>query len=199
MPDPRGLAYRVQEELELALGDFRCAAVGHEVAAGAHFAIAQILAETGRLREARAECERALAVDPNLQGAKILWNDLRRNGTGRRGWLTELLGVGHRGRDAAPSPVGVLRGGQYPQRSEEDAAIMTRSRASKPRRVGLYWGGDEDRPQHEAAQDGARTPDISVRASSRWRDARRARGSSSRRASSQCGAGDGPRGRGSPA
>jgi len=84
MPDPRGLAYRVQEELELALGDFRRAAVGHEVAAGAHFAIAQILAETGRLREARAECERALAVDPDLQGAKILWNDLRRNGTGRR-------------------------------------------------------------------------------------------------------------------
>jgi putative GTP pyrophosphokinase len=80
----RGLAYRVQEKLELALGDFRRAAVAHEVAASAHLAMAQILAETGRLREARAECERALAVDPDLQGARILWNDLRGNGTARR-------------------------------------------------------------------------------------------------------------------
>jgi len=77
----RGLAYRVQEKLELALGDFRHAAVAHEIAASAHFAIAQILAETGRLREARAECDRALAVDPDLQGARILWNDLRRSGS----------------------------------------------------------------------------------------------------------------------
>jgi len=80
----RGLAYRVQEKLELALADFKRAAVAHEIAACAHLAMAQVLAETGRLREARAECDRALAVDPDLQGARILWNDLRESGAARR-------------------------------------------------------------------------------------------------------------------
>jgi len=80
----RGLAYRVQEKPESALDDFRHAAVAHEVAASAHLATAQILAESGRLREARAECDRALAVDPDLQGARILWNDLRANRKARR-------------------------------------------------------------------------------------------------------------------
>jgi putative GTP pyrophosphokinase len=68
----RGLAYRALGKPELALHEFRCAADAHGVDANAHYAIAQVLAESRRPREACRECDRALALNPRLRGPKAL-------------------------------------------------------------------------------------------------------------------------------
>ena len=68
----RGLAYRALEKPAMALQEFRRAAAAHEVEANAHYASAQVLADLGRRREASRECDRALALNPKLRGAKAL-------------------------------------------------------------------------------------------------------------------------------
>ena len=67
-----GLAHRGLGKPATALRAFKRALVGHEVEGEAQYAIAQILAELGRRREARSACDRALALKPNLRGAKTL-------------------------------------------------------------------------------------------------------------------------------
>ena len=73
----RGLAHRALGKPAMALRDLMRAADAHEVEGDAHYAIAQVLAELGRQREARAACDRALALNPNLQGAKALKQSLQ--------------------------------------------------------------------------------------------------------------------------
>jgi putative GTP pyrophosphokinase len=68
----RGLSYRALGKPVMALREFRRAVDAHEVEANAHYAIAQVLTELGRRREARRECDRALALNPKLRGAKAL-------------------------------------------------------------------------------------------------------------------------------
>jgi len=75
----RGLAHRALGKPGPALREFRRAVAGHEVEAEAQYAIAQVLAELGRRREARSACERALALKPSLQGAKALSESLQKS------------------------------------------------------------------------------------------------------------------------
>ena len=77
-----GIAHRALGKPTMALREFRRALTAHEVEGEAHYAIAQVLAELGRRREARASCDRALALKPNLQGAKALRQSLKK-GPGR--------------------------------------------------------------------------------------------------------------------
>jgi len=72
----RGLAYRALGKPAVALREFRRASSAHEVAGEAHYAMAQVLAELARRREALAECDRALALNPNLRGARALKQSL---------------------------------------------------------------------------------------------------------------------------
>jgi putative GTP pyrophosphokinase len=73
----RGLAHRALGKPSAALREFRRALAAHEVEGEAHYAIAQVLAELGRRREARAACERALALKPNLTGVNALRRSLQ--------------------------------------------------------------------------------------------------------------------------
>jgi ppGpp synthetase/RelA/SpoT-type nucleotidyltranferase/Flp pilus assembly protein TadD len=68
----RGLSYRAMAKPRMALREFRRAAAAGGVEANAHYAIAQVLVDLGRYREARVECEEALALNRNLQGARAL-------------------------------------------------------------------------------------------------------------------------------
>jgi len=78
----RGLSYRALAKPAMALREFRRALGAGEAEANAHYAIAQVLAELGRYREARVECEEALALNRNLRGAKALKERLQ-NARGR--------------------------------------------------------------------------------------------------------------------
>lgn len=60
-----------------ALRDFGHAVRGHEVEGDARYATAQVLANLGRHHEALAECEKALELKPNLQGAEALMDICR--------------------------------------------------------------------------------------------------------------------------
>jgi putative GTP pyrophosphokinase len=73
-----GLANRALGKPTTALCAFRRALAGHEVAGEAHYAIAHVLAEMGRRREARAACDRALALRPNFESAKSLREALKK-------------------------------------------------------------------------------------------------------------------------
>ena len=79
----RGLAHRALGRRTAALRDLRRAAAADEVEGNARYAIAQVLTEMGRLREARIECDRALASNPNLRGASVLKESLQQ-ARGRR-------------------------------------------------------------------------------------------------------------------
>jgi putative GTP pyrophosphokinase len=68
----RGLCQRALGEPERALRELRRAAEAHEIEASARYAMAEVLADLGRVRQARAECERALALSPDLEGARAL-------------------------------------------------------------------------------------------------------------------------------
>jgi putative GTP pyrophosphokinase len=68
----RGLCYRALDQPERALRELRRAAGAHAIEASARYAMAQVLADLGRRRQARAECERALALNPKLEGAREL-------------------------------------------------------------------------------------------------------------------------------
>lgn len=72
-----GLAHRALGNPTRALRELRHALKAHEVEAEARYLIAQILADLGRRREALVECDKALAVKPNLRGAKALKESLR--------------------------------------------------------------------------------------------------------------------------
>jgi len=61
----------------MALRDFGHAVGAHEVEGDARYAIAKVLVKLGRGREARAECDKALSLKPNLQRAKALMESLR--------------------------------------------------------------------------------------------------------------------------
>jgi len=73
-----GLAHRGLGKPATALREFKRALAGHEVAGEAQYAIAQVLAELGRRREARSACDRALTLKPNLRGAKALRETLQK-------------------------------------------------------------------------------------------------------------------------
>lgn len=72
-----GLAHRALGKPTLALRELRRAVKAREVEAEARHVMAQVFAELGRPRDARAECDKALAVNPNLPGAKALKESLR--------------------------------------------------------------------------------------------------------------------------
>ena len=74
-----GLAHRGLGKPATALRAFKRALAGHEVEGEAQYAIAQVLAELGRRREARSACDRALALKPNLRGAKALRETLQKS------------------------------------------------------------------------------------------------------------------------
>jgi len=73
-----GLAHRGLGKPATALRAFKRALAGHEVEGEAQYAIAQVLVELGRRREARSACDRALALKPNLRGAKRLRETLQK-------------------------------------------------------------------------------------------------------------------------
>lgn len=68
----RGLCRRALGEAERALRDLRRAVEAHEIEASARYAMAEVLADLGRTRQARAECERVLALRPDLEAARTL-------------------------------------------------------------------------------------------------------------------------------
>jgi tetratricopeptide (TPR) repeat protein len=80
----RGLSYRALARPAMALREFRHVLDVGGAEANAHYAIAQVLAELGRYREARVECEEALALNRDLRGAKALKERLQ-NARGRDG------------------------------------------------------------------------------------------------------------------
>ncbi len=74
----RGLCYRALNQPERALRELRRSVAAHDVEASARYAMAQVLADLGRRRQARSECERALALNPDLEGARELAEALAR-------------------------------------------------------------------------------------------------------------------------
>jgi tetratricopeptide (TPR) repeat protein len=72
-----GLAHRALGKPTLALRALRRAAKAQDVEAEARYVIAQILAAQGRRRAARLECDKALALKPDLAALKALREDLQ--------------------------------------------------------------------------------------------------------------------------
>jgi putative GTP pyrophosphokinase len=72
-----GLAHRALGKPTLALRALRRAAKAQDVEAEARCVIAQILAAQGRRRAARLECDKALALKPDLAALKALKEDLQ--------------------------------------------------------------------------------------------------------------------------
>ncbi len=73
----RGLAHRNLGNSASALRDFGRAVGSSEVEGDARYAMAQVLADQGKRREARVEFDKALALKPNLPGAHALSETLR--------------------------------------------------------------------------------------------------------------------------
>jgi tetratricopeptide (TPR) repeat protein len=73
----RGIAHLTLARPVRAIRDFGRGVCAYEVEGDARYAIAQVLAKLGRRREARTECDKAFASNPNLQGAKALTESLR--------------------------------------------------------------------------------------------------------------------------
>lgn len=80
----RGLCFRAVGQPERALRELRRAQEGHEIESSAHYAMAQVLVDLGRRRQARAACDRALALDPRLEGARALRDALDREAEAKR-------------------------------------------------------------------------------------------------------------------